>query len=125
MIFAKTIFLKDFNDFLFENRGFHNYPLPRHGIYLSISFLKVTSNNKPSIPITKIVIQITSYWKYFLATFSTKPIPVVPAKNSAATNVPQHIPIATLTPVKISGNEFGNITYLKICHLEAPSECEA
>ena len=30
------------------------------------------------------MIQITSYWKYFLATFSTKPIPVVPAKNSAA-----------------------------------------
>ena len=32
----------------------------------------------------KIVIQITSYWKYFFATFSTNPIPVVPAKNSAA-----------------------------------------
>src|SRR6056300_407123 len=122
MIFAKTIFLKYFNDFFFKNWSFHDYPLPRQGIYLSISFLKVTSNSSPSIPITKIVIQITSYWKYFLATFSTKPIPVVPAKNSAATNVPQHIPIATLTPVKISGNEFGNITYRSICHLEAPKE---
>ena len=71
------------------------------------------------------MIQITSYWKYFLATFSTKPIPVVPAKNSAATNVPQHIPIATLTPVNISGNEFGNITYRSICHLEAPNEWDA
>ena len=71
------------------------------------------------------MIQITSYWKYFLATFSTNPIPVVPAKNSAATKVPQHIPTATLTPVKISGNEFGNITCLNICHLDAPSECEA
>ena len=73
----------------------------------------------------KIVIQITSYWKYFLATFSTKPIPVVPAKNSAATKVPQHIPTATLIPVKISGNEFGNITYLRICFLDAPRECAA
>ena len=49
------------------------------------------------------MIHITSYWKYFFATFSTKPTPVVPAKNSAATNVPQHIPVATLIPVNISG----------------------
>ena len=91
-------------------------------MYLSISFLKVTSNKRPSIPIINIVIQITSYWKYFLATFSTKPIPVVPAKNSAATNVPQHIPTATLIPVNISGNEFGKITCLNICFLEAPKE---
>lgn len=73
----------------------------------------------------KIVIQITSYWKYFFATFSTKPTPVVPAKNSAATKVPQHIPVATLIPVSISGSELGNITCLKICHLEAPSEWAA
>ena len=65
------------------------------------------------------MIQITSYWKYFFATFSTKPTPVVPAKNSAATKVPQHIPVATLIPVKISGKEFGNITCLRICHLDA------
>ena len=70
----------------------------------------------------KIVIQITSYWKYFFATFSTNPIPVVPAKNSAATRVPQHIPTATLIPVRISGKELGKITYLKICFLDAPSE---
>ena len=69
-----------------------------------------------------IVIQITSYWKYFLATFSTNPMPVVPAKNSAATKVPQHIPTATLIPVSISGKEFGKITYLNICFLDAPSE---
>ena len=69
-----------------------------------------------------IVIQITSYWKYFLATISTNPIPVVPAKNSAATKVHQHIPTATLMPVSISGKEFGKITYLNICFLEAPSE---
>ena len=50
-----------------------------------------------------------------MATFSTKPIPVVPAKNSAATNVPQHIPTATLIPVKISGKEFGKITCRNIC----------
>ena len=74
------------------------------------------------MPITKMVIQITSYCIYFLATFSTKPIPVVPAKNSAATNVPQHIPTATLSPVSISGNEFGNMTCPNICHLDAPSE---
>ena len=80
------------------------------------------SNNNPSIPMIKIVIQITSYWKYFLATFSTNPIPVVPAKNSAATYVPQHIPTATLIPVKISGSEFGKITYLRICFFEAPKE---
>ena len=71
------------------------------------------------------VIQITSYWKYFLATFSTKPIPVVPAKNSAATSVPQHIPTATLIPVRISGSEFGKITCLKICFLVAPNEWAA
>ena len=59
---------------------------------------------------------------YFLAMFSTNPIPVVPAKNSAATKVPQHIPTATLTPVNISGKELGNITFLNICHLEAPNE---
>ena len=70
------------------------------------------------MPITNIVIQITSYCIYFLATFSTKPIPVVPAKNSAATNVPQHIPTATLTPVKISGKEFGKITNLNISSFE-------
>jgi len=81
---------------------------------LSIIFLKVTSNKSPNIPIINIVIQITSYWKYFLATFSTNPIPVVPAKNSAATRVPQHIPTATLIPVNISGKELGNITYLNI-----------
>ena len=52
---------KDFYNLFFKNWGFHYYPLPRHGIYLSISFLKVTSNNNPSIPIIKIVIQITSY----------------------------------------------------------------
>ena len=52
----------------------------------------------------------------------SNPIPVVPAKNSAATNVPQHIPTATLTPVNISGNELGNITFLSICHLDAPNE---
>ena len=57
--------------------------------------------------------------------FSTKPIPVVPAKNSAATNVPQHIPTATLMPVRISGSELGNITFFNICHLEAPNECAA
>ena len=71
------------------------------------------------------VIQITSYWKYFFATFSTNPIPVVPAKNSAATKVPQHIPTATLIPVRISGKELGKITYLKICFFEAPRECAA
>ena len=71
------------------------------------------------------VIQITSYWKYFLATFSTNPIPVVPAKNSAATKVPQHIPTATLIPVKISGKEFGKITYLSICLFDAPNEWAA
>ena len=60
-----------------------------------------------------------------MATFSTNPIPVVPAKNSAATKVPQHIPTATLIPVKISGKEFGKITYLSICLLEAPRECAA
>ena len=69
-----------------------------------------------------IVIQITSYWKYFLATFSTNPTPVVPAKNSAATKVPQHIPTATLIPVSISGNEFGKITCLNICLFDAPNE---
>ena len=37
------------------------YPLPRQGIVLSIIFLKVISNNNPSIPIIKIVIHITSY----------------------------------------------------------------
>ena len=42
--------------------------------------------------------------------------------NSAATNVPQHIPTATLIPVKISGKEFGNITCLNICFFEAPNE---
>src|SRR6056300_447456 len=125
MIFAKTIFLKYFYDFFFKNWGFHDYPLPRQGIYLAISFLKVTSNNKPNIPIIKIVIQITSHWKYFFATFSTKPIPVVPARNSAATNVPQHIPTATLIPVKISGRELGKITCLKICFFEAPKEWAA
>ena len=52
-------------------------------------------------------------------------MPVVPAKNSAATNVPQHMPTATLTPVSISGNEFGNITAVSICHRDAPSECAA
>ena len=61
---------------------------------MSIIFLNVISNKRPNRPIINIVIQITSYWKYFLATFSTKPIPVVPAKNSAATSVPQHIPTA-------------------------------
>ena len=85
--------------------------MPLQGIVLSIIFLKVTSNSNPSIPIIKIVIQITSYWKYFFATFSTNPIPVVPAKNSAATNVPQHIPTATLIPVSISGSEFGKIEH--------------
>ena len=99
--------------------------MPLQGIVLSIIFLKVTSKRRPNIPIIKIVIQITSYWKYFLATFSTNPIPVVPAKNSAATKVPQHIPTATLIPVKISGKEFGKITYLSICLLEAPRECAA
>ena len=74
---------------------------------------------------TKIVIQITSYCMYFLATFSTKPIPEVPAKNSAATKVPQHLPTATLTPVRISGNQLGNITSFNICHLEAPKEWAA
>ena len=98
------------------------YPFPRQGIVLSMIFLIVISKTRPNIPIIKIVIQITSYWKYFLATFSTKPTPVVPAKNSAATKVHQHIPVATLIPVKISGREFGNMTCLKICHLEAPSE---
>ena len=68
------------------------------------------------------VIQITSYCMYFLATFSTKPIPVVPAKNSAATKVPQHTPIATRIPVNISGNEFGKITSFNICQCEAPNE---
>ena len=89
---------------------------------LSIIFLNVMSNNSPSIPIMKIVIQITYYWKYFFATFSTNPIPVVPAKNSAATSVPQHIPTATLIPVRISGKELGKITYLKICFFYAPRE---
>ena len=89
---------------------------------MSIIFLIVKSNKSPNIPITNIVIQITSYCIYFLATFSTNPIPVVPAKNSAATKVPQHIPTATLIPVKISGKELGNITSLIICHLEAPKE---
>ena len=49
---------------------------------------------------------------YFLATFSTKPIPVVPAKNSAATSVPQQTPTATLMPVNISGSELGKITFI-------------
>ena len=60
---------------------------------------------------------------YFLATFLTKPIPVVPAFS--ATNVPQQTPTATLMPVNISGSEFGKITCLNICHLEAPKECAA
>ena len=98
------------------------YPLPLQGIVLSIIFLKVTSNKSPNIPIINMVIQITSYWKYFLATFSTNPIPVVTAKNYAATRVPQHIPTATLIPVSISGKELGKITYLKICFFEAPKE---
>ena len=62
---------------------------------------------------------------YFLATFLTKPIPVVPAKNSSATNVSQQTPTATLIPVNISGSEFEKITCLNICHLEAPKECTA
>ena len=66
-----------------------------------------------------IVIQITSYWKYFLATFSTNPIPVVPVQILQLLKVPQHIPTATLIPVRISGNELGNITYLSICFLDA------
>ena len=40
---------------------------------------------------------------YFLATYSTKPIPVDPAKKSAAPKVPQHIQTPTLIPVKSSG----------------------
>ena len=96
--------------------------MPRHGIVLSIIFLNVISNKRPSRPIIIIVIQITSHWKYFFATFSTKPIPVVPAKNSAATSVPHHIPTATLIPVRISGSEFGKITCLNICFLVAPNE---
>ena len=83
------------------------------------------SKINPNIPIINIVIHITSYWKYFFATFSTKPTPVVPAKNSAATNVPQHIPVATLIPVNISGKELGKITCLNICHLDAQRECAA
>ena len=102
-----------------------DYPFPRQGIVLSIIFLIVISKIKPNIPIIKIVIHITSYWKYFLATFSTNPTPVVPAKNYAATKVPQHIPVATLIPVRISGKEFGKITCLNICHLDAPRECAA
>jgi len=54
-----------------------------------------------------------------------EPIPVVPAKNSAATSVPQQTPTATLMPVNISGSEFGKITCLNICHLDAPKECAA
>ena len=48
-----------------------------------------------------------------------------PAKNSAATSVPQQAPTATLIPVNISGSEFEKITCLNICHLEAPKECTA
>ena len=43
-----------------KNLGMEGYPA-EYGMYLSISFLKVTSNNKPSIPMINIVIQITSY----------------------------------------------------------------
>ncbi len=35
------------------------------------------------------------------------------------------MPTATLTPVSISGKELGNITFLNICHLDAPKECAA
>ena len=50
---------------------------------------------------------------------------LVAAEFLAGTKVPQHIPVATLIPVNISGKEFGKITYLNICHFEAPRECAA
>ena len=71
------------------------------------------------------MIHITSYWKYFFATFSTKPTPVVPAKNSEATSGHQHIPDTTLIYVSITGKELGKITCHNICHLDAPRECAA
>ena len=54
--------INDLTPETWKKKRFENYlTFSRHGIYLSISFLKVISNNKPSIPIIKIVIQITSY----------------------------------------------------------------
>ena len=54
---------------------------------------------------------------------SGKEVPLeIQDKNSAATKVPQHIPTATLIPVRISGREFGKITCLSICFLDAPNE---
>ena len=50
-----------------------------------------------------------------------KPMPLVAATISAATNVVQPTPIPMRTAVMISGNAAGRITWVKTCHGVAPS----
>jgi hypothetical protein len=80
------------------------------------------------IAITPMIIMPTktmSLLKYLLASKTIQPIPLVAATISAATSVAYVIPIAVLSPVKISGWHDGKIICQRIFRFFAPRESAA
>ena len=108
---------------VFENaHGEAVSPSPARGINLFSAIRMATSMVTPRMLIRITADSIRSSRKNWRALKMVKPRPELAPSSSAATRVPQQTPIATRSPVKISGSALGRMTWRSTCGFDAPSE---